>query len=330
MFLALLIALACSTPGSSPGTVDTSTVDSPGPQDDTGVGGDSGTDGSGDTAESGPTRFKAIDVGDRYACGILESDDTLVCWGPGTDGAMNPPPGTFDRIALSSIQSCGLRLDGTLECWGFSVTTTPSGFFKSLATYSRGGCAARSTTGIVECWSGTSSAFPTPVTQPVNQSLDTAEVAMSRDHACWYDEALVSWCWGDNEYGQVNGNPGAGDDNGSGLGFTDMALGALHTCGIRAGEVLCWGADAAGQLDVAPGTYLQIDAGNNVTCGVTSAGSVECWGREAGDFDVGLDEPPAGSDWVEVRVGAQLACGRRSDGSVACWGIDEDGSLDVP
>jgi alpha-tubulin suppressor-like RCC1 family protein len=68
-----------------------------------------------------------------------------------------------------------------------------------------------------------------------------------------------------------------------------VGAGALHTCGVTStGSVECWGADAYGESTPPAGTFETVSAGGFHTCGVTSTGSVECWGSD----DYGQSTPP--------------------------------------
>jgi alpha-tubulin suppressor-like RCC1 family protein len=61
------------------------------------------------------------------------------------------------------------------------------------------------------------------------------------------------------------------------------------------------------------------------TCGVSSTGSIECWGYD----DYGQATPPAGS-FQSVSAGSEHTCGVKSDGSVECWGDDTYGQSTPP
>ena len=90
------------------------------------------------------------------------------------------------------------------------------------------------------------------------------------------------------------------------------------------------GGGAEAQTPVPPpdyidGLYLQVSAGNGITCGVTYLGNIRCWGRnEAGPLYVPstlnqTDEPRY--SWTDVAVTSAYACGLRSDGIMECWGL---------
>ena len=75
-------------------------------------------------AEPDPTSqgFTAIAAGGDHSCG-LRTDGTAQCWGNNHDGQTDAPPGTFTAITAGGHSSCGLKTDGTAQCWG--STTTP-------------------------------------------------------------------------------------------------------------------------------------------------------------------------------------------------------------
>jgi alpha-tubulin suppressor-like RCC1 family protein len=112
-----------------------------------------------------------------------------------------------------------------------------------------------------------------------------------------------------------------------------------RSCGIREGELYCWGDNFLGFLGdgtemntakspVRIGTatdWTAIALGQEDTCGIRS-GALHCWGRNqsglVGTGDkVGVREPvPIGSatNWSSVTMG-HPACGLR-EGALYCWG----------
>lgn len=91
---------------------------------------------------------------------------------------------------------------------------------------------------------------------------------------------------------------GASVDSGSGLTLLENAVqvsaGQSHTCAVTAEQdVLCWGANGAGQLGVPPsqtprssvpvkaelgGKAIHVAAGGNHTCAILVDGQLRCWG----------------------------------------------------
>jgi alpha-tubulin suppressor-like RCC1 family protein len=126
--------------------------------------------------------------------------------------------------------------------------------------------------------------------------------------------------------------------------------GGSHSCAVKGdGTVLCWGANAFGQLGDATteprlvptpvmllSDAVELTAGNNHTCARREGGAVACWGRnnvgQLGDGMMPMTDrltpvPVAGlTDAVELAatpvLGGNYTCARRAGGSVACWGMN--------
>jgi alpha-tubulin suppressor-like RCC1 family protein len=135
-------------------------------------------------------------------------------------------------------------------------------------------------------------------------------------------------------------------------GAASVALGASHTCVVTdAGGVLCWGANASGQLGVgdtldrlAPvdvplaggASAVAIAAGAGHTCAVTSAGAMQCWGAN-GSAQLGLvatvatsvvpTEVPGIVGVQQVATGAGHTCALLASGAVSCWGANDKGQV---
>jgi len=41
-----------------------------------------------------------------------------MCWGDNAYGQLDAPSGKFTEVAVGVFYSCGLRDDGTIQCWG--------------------------------------------------------------------------------------------------------------------------------------------------------------------------------------------------------------------
>jgi hypothetical protein len=57
-------------------------------------------------------------------------------------------------------------------------------------------------------------------------------------------------------------------------------------------SVTCWGANYAGENTPPDGTFVQISAGPDFTCGVKTDGTIACWGNLDSAFP-----PPTGTFW---------------------------------
>jgi hypothetical protein len=71
-------------------------------------------------------RFVRISAGPFQACGIRD-DGTVDCWGSGCFIETAIPHGTFSQVSPGTEHSCALATDGMVSCWGsdFDGQATP-------------------------------------------------------------------------------------------------------------------------------------------------------------------------------------------------------------
>ncbi len=72
-------------------------------------------------------------------------------------------------------------------------------------------------------------------------------------------------------------------------------------------------------------TYTELGAGEYNTCGITTAGLVQCWGHN----NAGESTPPAGI-FSAIAAGDDFTCGMRPGGTVTCWGANAYGQASPP
>jgi len=135
------------------------------------------------------------------------------------------------------------------------------------------------------------------------------------------------------------------------LSFLQVSGGANHTCGVTLDSLAyCWGAGGFGQLGaggdvlgsltpiaVAGGLrFIQVSAGIEHTCGVTTGHRAYCWGLNGsgrlGDGTAGNTRltPVAvagGLLFQGVAAGHRHTCGVTTDNRAYCWGFNRDGRL---
>lgn len=166
-----------------------------------------------------------------------------------------------------------------------------------------------------------------------NDHLDApVMLAAGPKHACRIDDAQRMWCWGNNDRGQlaqaltlaatgsaqlVPGEPG----------WTWIAAGDEHTCGIRAGIAYCWGFGTPDPEEVAlPEPPRAIFAGAAGTCAITDEHHLYCWVATGAPAQVkpdGVESP-----WRAVALAADHTCALRDeDHSTYCWGDNGQGQL---
>ena len=226
---------------------------------------------------NGDRRFRALDVGWLFSCGVTTEGDAY-CWGTNDAGQLGRPdaPGTcgwpdgvarpcatepvpvatalaFDSMAVGTNHACALAPDGTAHCWG------------------------RNDAGQLGDGSTDGASAPRPVAGAPPFALVTA----GDRHACALDRDGGAWCWGDNASGALgtaapletcgdapcSRRPVAAATT---LRFRSLTAsrgdGGAHTCGVATdGLAYCWGSNARGQLGTgvadAGGTAPRLVAG---------------------------------------------------------------------
>ncbi len=128
-----------------------------------------------------------------------------------------------------------------------------------------------------------------------------------------------------------------------------LAVGGSHGCALRErGTLVCWGANASGQLGDATTTVRRqpidvraltdarsLAAGDAHTCAIRATGGVACWGE--GDLgrlgDGGTTDRNTPVAVLDLTGATQLAgggahtCALDTDGSVRCWGANMRGQV---
>lgn len=252
-----------------------------------------------------------IDVGVDFACGIT-SEGHAVCWGRGAEGRLGN-----DDTRSSSVAQAVIGVD------------------------------------------------------------DASDIAVGEGHACIVTgPSRAVYCWGDNRTGQL-ANPDAADFSTAPVpvpgtetiqltAAQQIAAGAAHSCALMSdGSVACWGSTEEGRLgnlvvtsDVGfPQLILRegndpefgkiglvvrdavlLAVGNEHSCILNRAGTVECWGSNAyGQLGSSSETPssaspvvvPGLSNVTEIAAGDRHTCAV-SSGQVYCWGANEKLQLGRP
>ena len=214
-----------------------------------------------------------------YFCHVGLSRDR--CSRDGEFSQTDVPPGSYSHISIGDGHSCGLRTDGTIECWGdnlYGEIDVPE-----LAD---------------------SKDDPQGTDEPF---VPYVGVSVSGGHGCGLRADGRILCWGDNSHGQLEAPDGPFIAVGAGPGFT---------CGLWAdGAPRCWGLNDGDQAEPLPGHYVKLNAADSYACGLLRDGFIECWGSNW----TNQANAPFGI-FTDVSAGGRHSCGLRFDGSVECWG----------
>lgn len=365
----------CVVPG-GPVTGSSTTDNETDPPIDTG-------DSTSDT-ETGPDPTTGTD--DDTTAGVCGGGGQECCPGDQCDPGLACSEGVcgcVTAVGVGDRHSCAIKLDGSVWCWGANdvgqlavgapeMSSTPvqvmsfgPGAEAQVLAARNHTCAIRS--GLAACWGDNGSqqvdfgaAIPT-VTTPSDAvwAMPATHVGTGGSHTCVARGAdLPVVCWGDNASGQLSGMGAPGRQMATippGLEPSAVALGQAHSCvSMLTGELLCWGANGAGQLGLDPvGTpstavpsLIAIPpigaavAGFEHTC--ARAGSdVMCWGRndqgQVGDgtgtntfMPATVTFPPGTPAVTSVVAAADHTCAVVTGGDVFCWGGNSNGELLLP
>lgn len=287
------------------------------------------------------TSWKSLSMGVAHSCGI--DNGKLYCWGLNSNmqtgnGDSNGQnvllpqqignSATWESVSLGDTHTCGID-DGKLYCWGFN---DEGQIGKGSPSF-------------------TSEASPLRV----GTSSSWQAVAAGGYHTCGIESGKL-YCWGLDYFGQLGNGAGSADSVGSpqqiGTSTTwqSVAAGLLHTCGINAGKLYCWGKGGEGQIgdgsstDITEplqigtsSTWQMVVGGGSHTCGL-DAGKLYCWGDDsngqlgngAASFATVVTPEQIGSSsaWQTIASGTSslTTCGLNS-GKLYCWGSDSNGHL---
>ncbi len=174
-------------------------------------------------------------------------------------------------------------------------------------------------------------------------------------HSCGLTLAGRAYCWGGNTWGTL-GDGSTTDSNrpvdvAGGHQFADFDSGAGHTCGVtESGQIFCWGLNDEGQAGDEfanigieeplrlPGSqfWVEVSAGHDHTCALTSDGSAWCWGDNvtghlgSGDtFNKSFQPVRVASDitFTTIVAGYYQSCALALSGQMYCWGRNDQGQI---
>ncbi len=179
-----------------------------------------------------------------------------------------------------------------------------------------------------------------------------ARIATGGSHGCRIDEDTRVLCWGNHDHRQLgdrsfqnslvewSGEAAPAVATPNDVGWTSIAAGEQHTCGVRAGKVYCWGENNFAQSNPAnhsannippveiqlPGTATQVFASRFTSCALTTTNEAYCWGQI--DFQVAATKPMAPrrlgtTTFTQIALADDHGCAIETTGQVHCWGEAE-------
>jgi alpha-tubulin suppressor-like RCC1 family protein len=266
---------------------------------------------------------------------------------------------------LSCTQGC---LYDTSQCWTFTTITAGNDFTCGIDDHDRVWCWGRNESGEVGVGTTSATAFTNP-TQIDMGNLNSDEYFTQIDaglhHICGVTSLNRVWCWGEGNYGQIDGTPSDHnrfspelilDNNidGTPYIFQYVNCGFRHNCVITdQGEIYCWGSSETtlgySNQEYISGLNRPVDFGSFISSAFVDVGvahscslgiddALWCWGRnaqgqignnDATDLAVELPVTITLDNIVQggISLGNYTSCALTGDGDAYCWGGNDHGMI---
>jgi len=141
-------------------------------------------------------------------------------------------------------------------------------------------------------------------------SAPLVSISAGTNHTCAIDNTGRAVCWGldDNEQTQVPNN-GLGNN---GLGFINVDAHQNISCGVELnGDISCWSTDPTlTDTSSLTGTFVDVGVGSGSGCGLTDAGDIQCWRS--------VIDPPNNGPYTELTVNSTAICGLTQAQTLDC------------
>jgi alpha-tubulin suppressor-like RCC1 family protein len=254
------------------------------------------------------------------------------------------PTGEWAMVSAGREFTCGIRLDGSLACWGEEgfkgldiddntdagqVSDAPTeGEWTWVATGDATACAVRAGDGSIECWGYSGGGeYPVPGT-------DWVKAVTSTGITCALDvEGRVS-CWGD----QWEDLHGCDSPNLEGtyidIDVSDPNLVLLRDDGSIEAPCPNWYFDDGWTYEEwdlpESAIFVEVSSGRYRSCARSQEGTAWCWDTSMGGPE---ERKPHQGTYTSIstdsHIGDDVVCAVLSSGGVDCWG-SEDGIPPIP
>ena len=271
------------------------------------------------------TLFATLVVAKTHACGIVEGSREVNCWGDPSNRKLQAPAGGFASIAVGDFYTCGVKINGSIACWGKDTVVNlapPPELTTAEYAIELGNdfaCVLKPQ-GAVICW-GDSVSSARGVGKVAPGSYTTISAGSEGSHACGVrrEGTIAYWGAGNINSGEATVPDTEANPNSD---YRSVVVGDRASCGLKnSGAFVCWGIVMVSQLAKdfkdAANTFVSMSSGSGEYCGLKHDGSVIC----TGSGSVAIPPATGNADFMDISVGERHACGVKTDGSMVCWGF---------
>jgi alpha-tubulin suppressor-like RCC1 family protein len=270
--------------------------------------------------------------------------------------------GAWSVFSAGALGGCGIKTDGSLNCWGKELSFaaqpypvkigTDSDWFQ-VVTGSSHSCALKNDGSLYCIGSNGSGQIGNGTNTTAVQMIKITSPAIWKSistfsrHTCGIDSNDELYCWGENESGQL-GDGSQNDRNapfktGGSDKWKDVSAGLNHTCAIKNEDSTLWctgnyaGTVKTSLTQVGSSLWSRVSSGAGFTCLINSSEKIYCFGKndayQLGNGTTNNAELPVqisfnATLWKEVSAGYNHACGIRVGGNIMCWGT-HPGFIDI-
>jgi alpha-tubulin suppressor-like RCC1 family protein len=244
-----------------------------------------------------PRAARFVQSRSSFSCALLD-DASLWCWGANYEGQLglgDDFPGVdqvsarqvvsdagWKTVATGQGHACGVRLDGSLWCWG------------------------RNTASMLG--QGADAGIQLRLPQRVGARTDWAQLDANQEYTCALREDQSLWCWGN----LLNGTPLLVPTQLVPGAFALVSTNLFHLCALSSsGAASCWGRNLEGQLGLGDfvdrpqpvaldgGPITDLSAGRFDTCLRRANGSLWCAGQN-GEGQLGVGDTATHETWAPL------------------------------
>jgi len=238
----------------------------------------------------------------------------------------------LSSLSVNGGNGCGIRLDGSVVCWGESprdLSPSEEERFIKFEVGSGRTCGIRPD-GTIGC-RGNGANFGKKMTDPPKGTF--TDIRLGLWASCAIDREKFAWCWptADTRKAEIK-NSDKSLYKKSEYKVLDAEVEIKKKCLIRDdGKIVCSGLEYRPDrtdLQTNPTEkFAQLAYGVNSECALHVDSTVKCWGVNKTETSL---KPPAGR-FSQVAIGENFACAiGKDDHKIVCWGENDKEQLNAP